>query len=262
MVLIVLLFLFFMPLWSAITTSLKTGQEVALTTPLDPSFPFFVNPFRVAFDELDRSLINSFIFTTLATIFSSIIGSFAGYALTKLNISWSGKLFPFIVFGTFLPYQAILVPLVRIISNLGLYNSIWGLVLTHTAYGAPITTVLFANFYDQVPEELMDAARVDGAGIWSSYLRIILPLSTAGFVVTGIYQFTNIWNDYLFGLVLTLGAEAMPATVKLANLKGSFAANWNIQMAGAIIVALPTLLIYLLLGRQLMRGYTAGAVKG
>lgn len=192
--------------------------------------------------------MNSLIFTTFATIFSTILGSIAGFTIAKLvRGRVSRQLLALISFGIFLPYQSILIPLVKIISSLGLYNRILGLILTHTAYGIPITTLLFTNYYYEIPDELVEAAKIDGADPWKIYTKVILPLSKAPFVVTGIYQFTNIWNDYLFGVVLTRGEEAMPATVKLANLKGSFVANWNIQMAGALIVALPTLLIMIAL---------------
>jgi glucose/mannose transport system permease protein len=261
-VLIFLVFVYLLPLWSAITTSMKSTEQVALTTPVTPAFPPTLEAYKIAFSELKRPILNSLAFTVFATIFSSVLGSLAGFTLAKLlKGSTSKKLLMIITFGVFLPYQAILIPLVRIISNLGLYNTIPGLILTHTAYGIPITTLLFANYYYEIPDELIEAAKVDGANPFSIYLRVVLPISMPAFVVTAIYQFVNIWNDYLFGVVLTRGEEAMPATVKLANLKGSFVANWNVQMAGALIVALPTLLIMIALGKYLIRGYTAGAVK-
>jgi len=164
--------------------------------------------------------------------------------------------------GTFLPYQAVLVPLVLTMSRLGLYNSIGGLILTHTIYGITITTLLFRNFYGLIPDSLIMAAKTDGAGTWTIYRLIVLPLSLLPFVVAAVLQFTSIWNDFLFGVVLARGAEVMPASVALANLKGTTEFNWNVQMAGALWYALPVLIIYLVLGKYLIRGYMAGAVKG
>ncbi|MDH4292286.1 MAG: carbohydrate ABC transporter permease [Dehalococcoidia bacterium] len=164
--------------------------------------------------------------------------------------------------GIFLPYQAVLVPLVLTMSRLGLYNSLGGLILAHTTYGITITTLLFRNFYGLIPDSLIMAAKTDGAGTWTIYRRIILPLSLLPFVVAAVLQFTSIWNDFLFGVTLARGSEAMPASVALANLKGTTEFNWNVQMAGALWYALPILLIYLGLGKYLIRGYMAGAIKG
>ncbi len=263
LLLIAFMFVYLLPFWSAVTTSLKTGRQVTMTTPVKFVFPPYFGAYREAFSELKRPMLNSLLFTTFATIFSVMIGSMTGYVLAKLlKGSTSKKLLIFITLGIFLPYQSILIPLLRIITKLGLYNTIPGMILTHTAYGVPITTLLFTNYYYEVPDELVEAAKVDGANPLKIYTSIVFPISIPAFVVTAIYQFTNIWNDYLFGLVLTRGEEAMPATVKLANLKGSFVANWNIQMAGALIVAIPTLFIMIGLGKYLIRGYTSGAVKG
>ena len=172
--------------------------------------------------------------------------------------------FVFLLFaiGIFLPYQAVLVPLVLTMSRLGLYNSVGGLIIAHTAYGITIATLLFRNFYGLIPDSLIMAAKTDGAGTWTIYRRIILPLSLLPFVVAAVLQFTSIWNDFLFGVTLARGAEAMPASVALANLKGTTEFNWNVQMAGALWYALPVLVIYLVLGKYLIRGYMAGAIKG
>jgi glucose/mannose transport system permease protein len=171
-------------------------------------------------------------------------------------------MFLFFSIGIFIPYQAVLVPLVLTISRLGLYNHIGGLILTHTAYGIPITTLLFRNFYGLIPDSLIMAAKTDGAGTWTIYRRIILPLSLLPFVVAAVFQFTSIWNDFLFGVALARGPEARPASVELANLKGTTEYLWNVQMAGTLWYALPVLVIYLVLGKYLIRGYMAGAIKG
>jgi glucose/mannose transport system permease protein len=160
----------------------------------------------------------------------------------------------------YLPYQAILIPLVQLMAKLGLYNTIPGLILTHTVYGIPICTLLFRNFYGFIPNSLMSAAKIDGAGTWRTYIEVVLPLSIIPLVVTAVYQFTRIWNDYLFGVVLTLGENTMPATVALVNLKGSFTADYGLQMAGGLLITLPILILYIFLGRYLIRGYMQGAM--
>ncbi len=144
----------------------------------------------------------------------------------------------------------------------GLFDSLTGLALTHVIFGLPITTLIFRNFYAAIPGELMDAARVDGAGFWQVYRRIVLPLSVPAFVVVGIWQFTSIWNEFLFAVSLTNSPDTQPVTVSLQNLAGSFAAQYNVQLAGALIAAVPTLLVYILLGRYFVRGLLAGSLKG
>ena len=257
-----LAFLLFLPMWSCITTSFKTGMEVALGRPLIFSSSPTLEPYVSSFNILKRPLLNSFIFTTGAMILSCFIGSITGYILCKMRFRGDNAVFLLLIFGAFLPYQAVLIPLMVTVSKLGLYNSVWGLMLVHTAYGIPICTLLFRHFYGYIPNSLINSAKVDGAGDWTIYRRIVLPLSILPFVVAGVFQFTSIWNDYLFGLVLTMSPDKMPATVALANLKGTYAALWNRQMAGAIWVALPVLIIYFVLGKYIIYGYMAGAVKG
>jgi glucose/mannose transport system permease protein len=166
-----------------------------------------------------RPLLNSLAFTVAATILSCLLGSINGYELTKIKFRGANIMFLLFSIGIFLPYQAVLVPLVLTMSRLGLYNSIAGLILTHTTYGITITTLLFRNFYGLIPDSLIMAAKTDGAGTWTIYRRIMLPLSFLPFVVAIVLQFTSIWNDFLFGVTLARGSEAMPASVALANLK-------------------------------------------
>jgi glucose/mannose transport system permease protein len=162
----------------------------------------------------------------------------------------------------FIPYQAIIIPLVQFLERLGLYDTLFGLGLTHVVYGIPVTTLIFRNYYSSLPRELIEAAALDGAGVVRAYLRVVLPLSVPGFVVVGIWQFTSIWNEFLFAVTLTSNPASQPATVALQNLAGSFAALYNVQMAGALITALPTLAVFVLLGRYFLRGLLAGSLKG
>lgn len=259
-IIIVFMILSFLPIWAAITTSLKSPLEVRRTSPLVFSSLDFTN-YIEAWNRLSHPMVNSLIFTAFATLFSTILGSIGGYLLTKIGFRWANHVFTLILLGMYLPYQSILIPLVQLMSRIGLYNTIPGMILTHTTYGIPICTLLFRNFYGFIPDSLIHAAKIDGAGTWRTYLEIVLPLSIIPFVVTGIYQFTRIWNDYLFGVVLTFGQDIMPATVALANLKGSFTANYGLQMAGGLLITLPTLILFIFLGRYLIRGYTQGAIR-
>ena len=191
-----------------------------------------------------------------------MLGSVNGYVLSKWKFRGADLLFPVILFGMFIPYQAVLIPLVQTMQALGLYGSIPGLIFVHVVYGIPITTLIFRNYYATVPSELIEAARIDGAGILGVYRLIMLPLSWPGFVVVIIWQFTSIWNEFLFAIVLTSNPQVQPIMVALNNLAGSYSVQWNIQMAGALMAALPTLLVYVLLGRFFLRGLLAGSLKG
>jgi glucose/mannose transport system permease protein len=253
--------MYVLPFWTCITTSLKTEKDVINTVPIEPAWPTLM-PWMDALGIMERPLLNSFIFTLFATIFSCFIGSINGYVLSKIRFKGSEMIFLFFTIGIFIPYQSVLIPLLLTMSRLRLYNSIQGLILVHTVYGIPICTLLFRNFYGEIPDTLIMAAKTDGAGTWTIYRRIVLPLSSAPFVVAGVFQFTSIWNDFLFGLVLARGSEALPASVALANLKGTTTAFWNVQMAGALWYALPVVIVYLILGKYLIKGYMAGAVKG
>jgi glucose/mannose transport system permease protein len=162
----------------------------------------------------------------------------------------------------FIPYQSILIPLVRFMQSIGLYGSIPGLILVHVIYGIPITTLIFRNYYAAIPTELVEAAKIDGAGILHMYWWVLFPLSIPGFVVVAIWQFTSIWNDFLFGVIVTSRPSVQPITVALNNMAGSYIVEWNVQMAGALLTALPTLLVYIVLGRFFMRGLLAGSLKG
>ena len=166
-----------------------------------------------------------------------------------------------ILFGMFIPYQSILIPLIQFLREMGLYNTITGLVFVHVVYGIPITTLMFRNFYANIPDEMIESAKMDGAGFLGIFRYMILPLSISGFVVVGIWQFTNIWNEFLFAATITQ-SDQQPIMVALQNLSGSQIVQWNVQMAGALIAALPTLLVYIFLGKYFVRGLLAGSVKG
>ena len=210
---------------------------------------------------LAPNLRNSIVMVIPAALISSFIGAISGYIFSKWKFRGSELLFALLLFGFFIPYQAILLPLVRFLQIIGLYGTLPGLVLTHVVYGISVTTLIFRNFYVNIPGSIVEAATVDGAGLLQTFSRIMLPLSAPAFAVTLIFRFTNIWNDFLFGITVVPNPSAQPVTIALNNLSGSFSVDWNVVMAGAVLAALPTALVYICLGRLFVRGLVAGAVK-
>lgn len=249
------------PIYILLVTSLKGSSEVTLDKMWALPTSFNLDSFDAAWKALAPNFLNSLLLAIPAAIISSILGSLNGYVLAKWKFRGADTLFLLILFGMFIPYQAILIPLTRIMTEIGLYGSIPGLILVHVIYGIPITTLIFRNFYSGIPTELLEAAKVDGAGFFRIYRSILVPLSVSGFVVVLIWQFNSVWNDFLFAVTLTT-PNNWPVTVALNNLSGSFIATWNVQMAGALIAATPTLVIFIVLGRYFVRGLLAGSLKG
>jgi glucose/mannose transport system permease protein len=196
------------------------------------------------------------------SFFSIFFGSVLGYVFSKWNFKFSNLLFAAIIFGMFIPYQSILIPLVQTLNRIGLYGKLEGLIVTHIIYGLPISTLMFRNYYAKLPDELLEAGVLDGLGIWGVFWRLIVPVSAPATVVVLIWQFTSVWNDFLFAVVITQNPSIQPITVALQNLAGSQVIEWNVQMAGALVAALPTLAIYIVLGRFFIKGLLAGSVKG
>jgi glucose/mannose transport system permease protein len=261
-VLVLALVVYAMPVYVMVVTGLKTAQAASLATMWQ--LPTVLTPggFQEAWRRLSPNLLNSLQMVTAATILSSLLGSINGYLFSKWKFRGSDILFTLLVFGMFIPYQSILIPLIRFLQTVGLYGKLPGLVLVHVVYGLPIVTLIFRNYFANVPGELIEAARIDGCGVLGTFRHIMLPLAPPAFVVVGIFQFTNIWNDFLFGVTVVPNPAAQPITVALLNLSGSFSVDWNVVMAGAVVAALPTALIYVLLGRYFIRGLLAGSVKG
>lgn len=252
---------YLLPIYLVLATALKEPAAIRLsTTWFWPAVPNW-NSFVVAWEAFFPTLRNSFVLATTATLGSAILGSLNGYILSKWRFPGANIVFPLMLFGMFIPYQAILIPLFQFLRDVGLYGSIAGLSLTHIVYGLPITTLIFRNFYAEIPDEMLDSAKIDGAGFFGMYRHIVFPLSVSGFVVVIIWQFTQIWNEFLFAVTLT-SQSSQPITVALAQLAGGQAVSWNEPMAGSVLAALPTLLIYIVLGRYFIRGLLAGSVKG
>jgi len=253
--------LFVMPAYMTVITALKEPADIKLETAWNPPRTLNWGSFVEAIEKLGPNVVNSLILACVATVLSAMLGSINGYVLSKWKFPGHDLVFTLMLFGMFIPYQIILIPLFQTLRSIHMYGGIPGLVLAHVVYGLPITTLIFRNFYTQIPSSLTESAQIDGAGFFRLYRRIILPLSIPGFVVVFIWQFTQIWNEFLWGITLAKHS-AQPITVGLAQLAGGEAVKWNLPMAGSILAALPVLLIYIILGRYFIRGLLAGSVKG
>lgn len=252
--------IFLLPIFVVINTSIKDPAAINLATTWHLPDRIYWQSYAEVIHEFGPRIWNSVTLVTNATLLSSVLGSINGYVLSKWHIPGERILFPLILFGMFIPYQAILIPLFEFMRDLHLYGGIRSLVLIHTIYGLPITTLIFRNFYMEIPDEMLEAAAIDGAGFLEIYTRIVFPLSISGFVVVIIWQFTQIWNEFLFAVTMTTG-EAEPITVGLAHLAGGEAVKWNLPMAGAVVAALPPIIVYVIMSRYFVRGLLAGSIK-
>ncbi len=278
-ILIFFAILFLLPVYMVLMTSFKTISEVSISTMWQLPSGFTLESFGLAFKELQVGLSNSFALVIPATALSAILGSMNGYILSKWKFPGSNTLFALMLFGMFIPYQAILIPLVQFTSpmvqalnstcvvyeangacNTYLPGNLILLIAVHVIYGLPITTLIFRNYYTEVPDEMLEAGAIDGAGFFGLYWYIVLPISLPGFVVVIIWQFTQIWNEFLFAVSIAQGNPTV--TVALQNLSGSQIVQWNVQMAASFLAAIPTLIVYIFLGRYFIRGLLAGSVKG
>ena len=263
---------FLTPLYVMVVTSLKSMDEIRngtlLSLPVNPGLAAWAKAWSEACTGTDCGglkpfFMNSVMMVVPAVATSTLIGALNGYVLSKWRFRGSELMFAMILFGVFMPMQVVLLPMSQVLGWLGLASSVWGLIVVHVVAGIPSTTLFFRNYYVGLPDELIKAAMLDGANFWQIFLRIVLPLSTPIMVVTLIWQFTNIWNDFLYGVVFS-GADSKPITVGLNNLANTSSSvkEYNVDMAAAMIAALPTLLVYVLAGKYFVRGLTAGAVKG
>ncbi|MFM2065619.1 MAG: hypothetical protein RLZZ584_528 [Pseudomonadota bacterium] len=263
---------FLLPFYVMLVTSLKDMGEIRngslLALPQAIDFTAWFKAWGTACTGMSCSglkpyFVNSLIMIVPAVVVSTTLGALNGYVLTKWRFKGSELLFSLMLFGVFMPLQVVLLPMSQVLGWIGLSDSIWGLVCVHVLMGLASTTLFFRNYYLGLPDELIKAAMLDGAGFFRIFWRIVLPLSTPILVVTVIWQFTNIWNDFLFGVVFS-GADSKPITVGLNNLANTSSSvkEYNVDMAAALIAALPTLAVYVLAGKYFVRGLTAGAVKG
>lgn len=263
---------FLAPLYVMLVTSLKDAEQLRagnlLSLPTDPTLYAWFKAWGSACTGVQCEGLQPFFWNSVqmvvpAVLISTFIGALNGYVLSKWRFRGSELLFAFMLFGVFMPMQVVLLPMSQVLGWLGLAGSIWGLILVHVLAGIPTTTLFFRNYYVGLPDELIKAAQLDGATFWQIFWLIVVPLSTPIIVVTLIWQFTNIWNDFLYGVVFS-DSGSMPITVGLNNLANTSGVvkEYNVEMAAALIAALPTLIIYIVAGKFFLRGLTAGAVKG
>jgi glucose/mannose transport system permease protein len=272
-VILILFALFYLaPLYVMIATSLKSAEEIRsgnlLSLPVAPNLDAWAKAWSSACVGVECTGIGRFFFNSVkmvipAVLLSTVIGALNGYVLTKWTFKGANFIFALILFGCFIPFQIVLIPMARTLGILGLASSTPGLVLVHVVYGLCFTTLYFRNFYAAFPTDLVKAAKIDGAGFFTIFWRVMLPNSLPILVVTVIWQFTNIWNDFLFGASFAAGGAA-PITVALNNIVNTSTGvkEYNVDMASAMMTALPTLLVYVLAGQYFVRGMMAGAVKG
>jgi glucose/mannose transport system permease protein len=261
-ILVALAIFYLLPIYLMILTGVKPFNEVDLKTMWAlPLNGLHIENFLAGYKQLAPNLKNSLVMVIPEAILSSLLGSINGYLLSKWKFRGADLIFTLILFGMFIPYQSILIPLVKFMQTLRLYGDIPGLILVHIIYGIPITTLIFRNYYATIGTEVLEAGRIDGASLIGLYRWIMFPLSAPSFAVVIIWQFTQAWNEFLFAVILTNQAH-WPVTVALNNLAGSQLVQWNVLMAATLLAALPTLLVYIFLGRYFMRGLMAGALKG
>ena len=261
-VLLVFALVILMPVYVLIVTSVKGIDEI------DPSHAWSlpdvwtIDAWRTAWADLSPSLKNSFYMAIPATIISTMLGSLNGFVLSKWRFPGADVVFTFLLFGLFIPYQAVMIPLTQLFEDVNFPAGLPRLAFAHIVYGIPITALIFRSYYATIPDELMEAARMDRAGLLRTYWSVVLPLSAPAFVVALIWQFTSIWNDFLFAVFIVTDPASWPVTVALNNTAGSLVTPYNVSMAAAMLASLPTLIVYILLGRYFVRGLLAGSLKG
>jgi glucose/mannose transport system permease protein len=260
--LIFFLIIVLIPVYVLLVTSFKGAGDA------DPSrawaLPRFwtLENWQTAWDTLSPSIMRTLSMVVPSSIISAFLGSLNGFVLSRWSFRGADIVFTVILFGMFIPYQAVMIPLTQLVLDMGLPSGVPTLILLHVIYGIPITTLIFRNYYTTVPHELIEAGRVDGAGMLRTYWSIVLPLSIPSFVVVLIWQFTSAWNDFLFAVFFS-SSQNGPVTVALNNLaNGALLQNYGVSMAGALFASLPTLVVYIILGKYFIGGLMSGSVKG
>jgi len=260
------------PLFVMVTTSLKSLEEIRtgslISLPREVTFDAWATAWSgacsgIKCEGLKPYFWNSIMMAVPAVAISTFIGAVNGYVIAQWRFRGANLIFSLMLFGCFIPFQVVLLPMARLLGIFGLAGSIQGLVFVHVVYGLGFTTLFFRNYYVSISPELIRAAKIDGAGFFRIFWSVFLPLSIPIIVVTVIWQFTQIWNDFLFGVSFSQ-AGTQPITVALNNIVNSTTGvkEYNVDMAAAIIAALPTLLVYVVAGKYFIRGLTAGSVKG
>ncbi len=249
------------PAYVLVVTSFKGPSDADPSTAWYLPTEWVTGGWVKAWETLSPALGRTFALVIPAAIISAVMGSMNGFVLSRWRFPYANLVFTMILFGMFIPYQAVMIPLTQLLQNLGVPGGIPSLLLLHIVYGIPICTLIFRNYYESIPMELIEASRMDGAGLLRTYASVIIPLSAPGFVVVIIWQFTAVWNDYLFAAFFSSGSNG-PVTIALSFLAGGQLTDYGASMAGALIASVPTLIVYILLGKYFVGGLMSGSVKG
>ena len=267
-VLLITAIIVLLPVYVLIVTSFKLPGDATAANAWALPTEWVLDNWRNAWFGSDKipaqapGLLRSMLLVIPAAVIAAFLGSMNGYIFAKWRFPHSNLVFTFILFGMFIPYQAVMIPLVEVMNEVPLPGGIPQLIFIHVVFGIPISTLIFRNYYTSIPNELIEAAKVDGSGMFRTYRSVVLPNSIPGFVVVLIWQFTSVWNDFLFAVFFS-NAQNGPVTITLNNLaQGSMLQDYGASMAGALIASLPTLIVYILLGRYFIGGLMAGSVKG
>ena len=271
-ILIVAAIYFLIPLFVMLITSLKTMNDIRtgnlISWPREISLNAWEEAWRSACIGVQCGGVKAYFWNSVkmvipSVLISTIMGAANGYVLSQWRFKGSDTFFSLLLLGCFIPFQVILLPMASTLGWLGIAQSLYGLIFVHVVYGLAFTTLFFRNFYVTIPGELVKAAKIDGAGFFRIFWKIMLPVSIPIFVVSIIWQTTQIWNDFLFGVAFS-GGDSQPITVALNNLVNTSTGvkKYNVDMAAAIIAGMPTLFVYIVAGKYFLRGLTAGAVKG
>ncbi|GAA2337145.1 carbohydrate ABC transporter permease [Dactylosporangium salmoneum] len=257
---------FLMPVYVLVVTSFKNPADVSVTRIWELPTSFSFANFGAVLPKLSSGFRNSLALSIPASLISALLGCANGFVLSKFRFPLSNVVFPLILFGIFVPYQAVIIPVSQTMTAVGLRGAgdatggLLGLMLIHIIYGLPITTLIFRNHFISLPDPLLESARLDGAGVLRTWVDLAVPLSKPAFAVAVIWQFTSSWNDFMFGAMMT-SRDSWPVTIALNNVAGGQSVPFGQAMAGALLVSLPTLAIYVLLGRFFMRGLLAGTLQ-
>ncbi|WP_066464362.1 carbohydrate ABC transporter permease [Sanguibacter suarezii] len=260
--LLVFVMIVLVPVYVLVVTSFKGAGDASPARAWNLPQIWTTENWRTAWETLSPALGRTFQMVIPAAIISSVLGSLNGFVLSRWRFRGADIVFTLILFGMFIPYQAVIIPLSQIVVQVGLPSGVPTLIFLHVIYGLPITTLIFRNYYQSIPHELIEAARIDGAGMLRTYYSVVLPISVPSFVVVLIWQFTSAWNDFLFAVFFS-SSQNGPVTLALNNLaNGAMLQNYGVSMAGALLASFPTLLVYILLGRYFIGGLMSGSVKG
>lgn len=250
------------PVYVLLVTSFKTGADASPTRAWSLPSIWTLENWVEAWQALSPSIGRSFAMVIPSTIISAALGCMNGFVLSRWRFPGADLVFTFLLFGMFLPYQAVMIPLLSLVLALPIGSGIPSLILLHVVFGIPICTLIFRNYFETLPTSLIEAAKVDGAGLLRTFWSVALPISIPGFVVVMIWQFTSAWNDFLFAVFFATPNNG-PVTLALNNLaNGALLTNYGVSMSGALLASAPTLLVYILLSKYFISGMMSGSVKG